>query len=49
LAGDLNAKHPFCNSSVSNPSGIELLEMFHKNELKISAPQLFPPLFPCGK
>jgi hypothetical protein len=31
LAGDLNAKHPFWNSSVSNPSGLELLELFHKN------------------
>jgi hypothetical protein len=39
LAGDLNAKHPFWNSSVSNPSGVELLELFHKNEFKISAPQ----------
>jgi hypothetical protein len=39
LAGDLNAKHPFWNSSVSNPSGVELLELFHKNEFEISAPQ----------
>jgi hypothetical protein len=31
LAGDLNAKYPFWNSSVSNPSGVELLELFHEN------------------
>jgi hypothetical protein len=31
LVGDLNAKHPFWNSSVSNPSGKELLELFYKN------------------
>jgi hypothetical protein len=39
LAGDLTAKHPFWNSSISNPSGVELLELFHKNEFEISAPQ----------
>jgi hypothetical protein len=39
LAGDLNAKHPFWNSSVSNPPGVDLLELFHKNEFKISVPQ----------
>jgi hypothetical protein len=39
LAGDLNAKHPFWNSSVSNPSGVEILELFHKNEFEISALQ----------
>jgi hypothetical protein len=27
-SSDLNAKHPFWNSSVSNPSGVELLELF---------------------
>jgi hypothetical protein len=39
LAGDLNTKHPFWNSSVSNPSGVQLLELLHKNEFEISAPQ----------
>jgi hypothetical protein len=28
LAGDLNAKHPSCNSAVSNPSGEKLLQLF---------------------
>jgi hypothetical protein len=31
--------HPFWNSSVSHPSDKELLELFHKNEFKISVPQ----------
>jgi hypothetical protein len=35
LAGVLSAKHPFWNSSVSNPSGVELLELFHKNEFEV--------------
>jgi hypothetical protein len=39
FAGDRNAKHSFWNSSVSNPSSVELLELFHKNEFEISAPQ----------
>jgi hypothetical protein len=39
FAGDLNAKHPIWNSSVSNPSEAELLELFHKNQFEISAPQ----------
>jgi hypothetical protein len=39
LAGDLNAKHPFWNSRVSNPSGEKLLELFDMNEFEISAPQ----------
>jgi hypothetical protein len=39
LAGDLNAKHKFWNSSVSKPPGKELLELFHKNEFEISASQ----------
>jgi hypothetical protein len=38
-AGDLNVKHPFWNSSVSTPSGVELLELFHKNEFEILATQ----------
>jgi hypothetical protein len=48
LAGDLNAKHPFWNSSVSNPSGVELLELFHKNEFEISAPQCPTHYSPAG-
>jgi hypothetical protein len=28
LAGDLNAKHPFWNSAVSNPSGEKLMALF---------------------
>jgi hypothetical protein len=39
LAGDLNAKHPFWNSVVSNPSGMNLLNVLHTNEFEISAPQ----------
>jgi endonuclease/exonuclease/phosphatase family metal-dependent hydrolase len=39
LAGDLNAKHPFWNSAVSNPSREKLLELFDVNEFEISAPQ----------
>jgi hypothetical protein len=48
LAGDLNAKQPFWNSSVSNPSGVELLELFHKNEFEISAPQCPAHYSPAG-
>jgi hypothetical protein len=39
LAGDLNAKHPFWNSVVSNPSGRELLRLFDASQFEISAPQ----------
>jgi hypothetical protein len=39
LAGDLNAKHQFWYSSVSNLSGKELFELFHKSEFQISAKQ----------
>jgi hypothetical protein len=39
LTGDLNAKHPFWNSRVSNPSGEKLLELLDMNEFEISAPQ----------
>jgi hypothetical protein len=28
LAGELNAKHPFWNSAVSNPSGEKLFQLF---------------------
>jgi hypothetical protein len=39
LAGDLNAKHPFWNSAVSNPSGEKLMDLFELNESEISAPK----------
>jgi hypothetical protein len=48
LAGDINAKHQLWNSSVSNPSGVELLELFHKNEVEISAPQCPTRYSPAG-
>jgi hypothetical protein len=48
LAGDLNAKHPFWNSDVSNPSGVRLLEMFDINEFEISAPQCPTQYSPAG-
>jgi hypothetical protein len=38
LAGDLNAKHPFWNS-VSNSSGVKLLNLRHIHKFEISAPQ----------
>jgi hypothetical protein len=38
LACDLNAKHLFCNSTVSNPSGKKLLDLFNTNDFDISAP-----------
>jgi hypothetical protein len=34
LAGNLNAKYPFWNSVVSNPSGAKLLNLLHKMSLK---------------
>jgi hypothetical protein len=39
VAGDLNAKYPFLNSVVSNPSGEKLLNLLHINEFQISALQ----------
>jgi hypothetical protein len=39
LVGDLNAKNPFWNSAVSNPSGEKLLALFDNNKFEISAPQ----------
>jgi hypothetical protein len=39
FAGDLNAKHPFSNSTLSDPSGKKLLDLFGVNDLEISAPQ----------
>jgi hypothetical protein len=48
LAGDLNAKHQFWKSSVSNPLDKELLELFHKSEFEISAPQCPTHYSPVG-
>jgi hypothetical protein len=48
LAGDLNAKHPFWNSAVSNPSGVELLRLFDANQFEISAPQCPIHYSPAG-
>jgi hypothetical protein len=39
LAGYLNAKHPFWNSTVSNPSGEKLMALFDLTEFEISAPK----------
>jgi hypothetical protein len=39
LTGDLNAKHLFWNSAVSNPSGEKLVDLFDVNEFEISTPQ----------
>jgi hypothetical protein len=39
LAGDLNAKHPSWNSTVSNPSGEKLLQLFDASDFEITAPQ----------
>jgi hypothetical protein len=38
LAGDLNAKNPFWNGAVSNPSLEKLLYLFDVNQFEISAP-----------
>jgi hypothetical protein len=46
LVGDLNAKHPFWNSSVSNPSGEKLMALFDLSEFEISALQC--PTSPPG-
>jgi hypothetical protein len=48
LAGDLNAKHPFWNSTVSNPSGKKLLDLFNTNDFEISAPQCPTHYSPAG-
>jgi hypothetical protein len=37
LAGDLNNKHPFWNSIVSNLSGVKILNLLHINKFEISA------------
>jgi hypothetical protein len=39
LEGDLNAKIPFWNSEVSNPSGDKLSHLFDVNRFEISASQ----------
>jgi endonuclease/exonuclease/phosphatase (EEP) superfamily protein YafD len=39
LAGDLNAKHPVCNSDVSNRSGMKLLNLQDKSDFQITAPR----------
>jgi hypothetical protein len=46
LAGDVNAKHPFWNSAVSNPSGRELLRLFDASQFEISGPQHPTPTIP---
>jgi exonuclease III len=38
LTGDLNAKHPFWNSRVSNPSGEKLMNLLDLEDFEISAP-----------
>ena len=48
LAGDLNAKNPFWNSAISNPSGEKLLDLFGINEFEISAPQSPTHYSPAG-
>jgi hypothetical protein len=48
LAGDLNAKHQFWNSAVSNPSGEKLLHIFDVNQFEISAPQSPTHYSPAG-
>jgi hypothetical protein len=48
LAGDLNAKHPFWNSAVSDPSGEKLLDLFGVNEFEISAPRCPSHYSPAG-
>jgi hypothetical protein len=48
LAGDLNAKYPFWNSLVSNPSGVKLLKLLLVNEFEISSPQCPTHYSPAG-
>jgi hypothetical protein len=48
LAGDLNAKHPFWNSAVSNPSGEKLMALFDLSEFEISARQYPTHYSPAG-
>jgi hypothetical protein len=48
LAGDLNAKHAFWNSKISNPSGKKLVKLFDMNEFEISAPHCSTHYSPAG-
>jgi hypothetical protein len=48
LAGDLNAKHPFWYSAVSNVPGEEVLNLIGMNEFEISAPQCPTHYSPAG-
>jgi hypothetical protein len=45
LAGALNAEHPFWNTTVPNPPGQKLLQLFDVNYNIL----LSNSLFPCGK
>jgi hypothetical protein len=47
LSGDMNAKHPFWNSSVSNPSGEKLLNLFDVHEFEMSASRCRIHYFPA--
>jgi hypothetical protein len=47
LTGDLNAKHPFWNSAVSNPSGEKLMALFDLSGFEISTSQC-PTHSPAG-
>jgi hypothetical protein len=46
LAGDLNAKHPFWNTAISNPSREKLTALSDLNEFEISAPHCLTHYFP---
>jgi hypothetical protein len=48
LAGDLNAKHPFQNRTIPNPSGKKLLDLFGTSDFEISAPQCPTHYSPAG-
>jgi endonuclease/exonuclease/phosphatase family metal-dependent hydrolase len=48
LVGDLNAKHPFWNGAVSNPSGEKLMALFELSEFEISARQFPIHYSPAG-
>jgi hypothetical protein len=48
LAGDLNAKHPIWNSTISNPSGVKFFDLFNTHEFEISAPQCPSHYSPAG-
>jgi hypothetical protein len=48
LEGYPDAKHPFRNSVVSNPSSAKLLNLLHINEFEISAPKCPTHYSPAG-